>query len=350
MPRLVAINILATLRDHLGGLDRVTGVVKLLGLVNATPDFERHPFVIDGASTAAWPTSSAPSGDPCPLGVRRRLACPTTSPWRSRPSSRSEIDMNQGDDETGRNWHVGPGTTPTAAAALINVSGTMTSLGASITGEAGAPGDRRGHGRVRQHARAAGAGERRDRRSDRRGGRLHDRLGRRRHHALGRRLHDRPRSRAASRPCRTIPARRMRWSSSSAICAATARRSSQAIELAGATVRPVGQSTQAADYQLEAALTEKTAAALYVVSHHVVALRPDPAAPFCRDLPARQGVPVIVDAASEYDLTGFLADGADLVDLFRATSSLAGRPRASSPASAIWCAPPTCRTWASAAA
>ncbi len=49
--RLVAINILATLRDHLNGLDRVSGVIKLLGLVNATPDFERHPFVIDGAST-----------------------------------------------------------------------------------------------------------------------------------------------------------------------------------------------------------------------------------------------------------------------------------------------------------
>lgn len=49
--RLVAVNILATLRDHLGGLDSVSGVVKLLGLVNAASDFERHPFVIDGAST-----------------------------------------------------------------------------------------------------------------------------------------------------------------------------------------------------------------------------------------------------------------------------------------------------------
>ena len=49
--RLVAVNLLATLRDHLGGLESVAGVVKLLGLVNATPDFERHPFVIDGAST-----------------------------------------------------------------------------------------------------------------------------------------------------------------------------------------------------------------------------------------------------------------------------------------------------------
>lgn len=49
--RLVAVNILATLRDHLGSLENVTGVVKLLGLVNATPEFSRHPHVIDGAST-----------------------------------------------------------------------------------------------------------------------------------------------------------------------------------------------------------------------------------------------------------------------------------------------------------
>lgn len=48
--RLVAMNILGALRDAPGGLDRVGGVVKLLGLVNASPDFERHPFVIDGAS------------------------------------------------------------------------------------------------------------------------------------------------------------------------------------------------------------------------------------------------------------------------------------------------------------
>lgn len=48
--RLVAVNILAALRDRLGTLDRVRGVVKLLGMVNADADFERHPFVIDGAS------------------------------------------------------------------------------------------------------------------------------------------------------------------------------------------------------------------------------------------------------------------------------------------------------------
>ncbi|SFG62494.1 Enamine deaminase RidA, house cleaning of reactive enamine intermediates, YjgF/YER057c/UK114 family [Palleronia marisminoris] len=48
--QLVAVNILAALKAHCGELSRVTGVVKLLGLVNAHPDFERHPFVIDGAS------------------------------------------------------------------------------------------------------------------------------------------------------------------------------------------------------------------------------------------------------------------------------------------------------------
>lgn len=48
--RLVAINILAVLRDEFGSLDAIGGVVKLTGLVNADPDFEAHPHVIDGAS------------------------------------------------------------------------------------------------------------------------------------------------------------------------------------------------------------------------------------------------------------------------------------------------------------
>lgn len=48
--KLVAINILAAVRAHTGSLDDVAGVVKLLGLVNAVPEFSSHPFVIDGAS------------------------------------------------------------------------------------------------------------------------------------------------------------------------------------------------------------------------------------------------------------------------------------------------------------
>jgi len=86
----------------------------------------------------------------------------------------------------------------------------------------------------------------------------------------------------------------------------------QAIRLAGAKVVPVGQATNARAYQLEGALGDRTAAALYVVSHHAVqyGLMPlDEFAAVCR----ARGVPVIVDAASEYDLRGFLAAGADVV-------------------------------------
>ncbi|HEX4131284.1 MAG TPA: RidA family protein [Pirellulales bacterium] len=42
--------ILATLRRDLGSLDRVKRVVKLLGMVNATPEFTQHPAVINGCS------------------------------------------------------------------------------------------------------------------------------------------------------------------------------------------------------------------------------------------------------------------------------------------------------------
>lgn len=85
----------------------------------------------------------------------------------------------------------------------------------------------------------------------------------------------------------------------------------QAIRLAGAKVVPVGQATAAAAYQLEAALGERTAAALYVVSHHAVHYGQLPLATFIHVCRTR-GVPVIVDAASEYDLRGFVAAGADV--------------------------------------
>ncbi|MBZ9886015.1 aminotransferase class V-fold PLP-dependent enzyme [Mesorhizobium sp. CA10] len=86
----------------------------------------------------------------------------------------------------------------------------------------------------------------------------------------------------------------------------------QAIRIAGAKVVPVGQATSAAAYQLAGALTENTAAAVYVVSHHVVGYAQIPLKIFAEVAHARN-VPVIVDAASEYDLKGFLADGADMV-------------------------------------
>jgi len=48
--RQTGLAILATLRRHLGSLDRVRRLVKLLGAVNCTPDFDRQPAVINGCS------------------------------------------------------------------------------------------------------------------------------------------------------------------------------------------------------------------------------------------------------------------------------------------------------------
>ena len=45
-----ALSMLSTLKEALGDLDRVTRVVRLLGMVNCTPEFEDMPAVIDGAS------------------------------------------------------------------------------------------------------------------------------------------------------------------------------------------------------------------------------------------------------------------------------------------------------------
>ena len=38
------------MRDELGSLDKVTRIVKVLGMVNAVPEFEQQPKVINGCS------------------------------------------------------------------------------------------------------------------------------------------------------------------------------------------------------------------------------------------------------------------------------------------------------------
>jgi enamine deaminase RidA (YjgF/YER057c/UK114 family) len=48
--RYVGLGLLAAMRDALGSLDRVDYIVKLLGMVNATPDFNDSPKVINGCS------------------------------------------------------------------------------------------------------------------------------------------------------------------------------------------------------------------------------------------------------------------------------------------------------------
>ena len=48
--RLVGVNCLASLKAEIGDLDRVTRVVKILCMVNCTPDFGQQPAVANGAS------------------------------------------------------------------------------------------------------------------------------------------------------------------------------------------------------------------------------------------------------------------------------------------------------------
>ncbi len=48
--RQCALAILATARSALGSLDRVERVVRVLGLVNAAPEFTDHPKVLNGAT------------------------------------------------------------------------------------------------------------------------------------------------------------------------------------------------------------------------------------------------------------------------------------------------------------
>lgn len=48
--RLTGMGILATLQNHLGSLDKVRRLVKLLGLVRSTDGFDQQPAVINGCS------------------------------------------------------------------------------------------------------------------------------------------------------------------------------------------------------------------------------------------------------------------------------------------------------------
>ncbi|MBB4509121.1 aminotransferase class V-fold PLP-dependent enzyme [Rhizobium leguminosarum] len=85
----------------------------------------------------------------------------------------------------------------------------------------------------------------------------------------------------------------------------------QAIRLAGGKAVLVGQATSTHRFHMENAITDKTAAAIYVVSHHVVDYGLLNLKEFV-EIAHAKGVPVIVDAASEYDLRIFLEQGADI--------------------------------------
>jgi enamine deaminase RidA (YjgF/YER057c/UK114 family) len=58
--------ILSSIKEHLGTLDKIKRVIRLLGMVNATTDYEKHPVVINGCSelfVQLW-------GEDCGKGVR----------------------------------------------------------------------------------------------------------------------------------------------------------------------------------------------------------------------------------------------------------------------------------------
>ncbi|QDC02446.1 aminotransferase class V-fold PLP-dependent enzyme [Mesorhizobium sp. 8] len=86
----------------------------------------------------------------------------------------------------------------------------------------------------------------------------------------------------------------------------------QAIRLCGGKVVEAGTVSVVNDYHVADAINERTAAGLYVVSHHTVQYGMLSLPEFAEICHAA-GVPVIVDAASEYDLQRFLRDGADIV-------------------------------------
>ncbi|MDR1645968.1 MAG: RidA family protein [Tannerellaceae bacterium] len=53
----VGLTMLSTIRAYLGSLDKVKRVIKVFGMVNCTPEFERHPYIINGCSelfAAVW--------------------------------------------------------------------------------------------------------------------------------------------------------------------------------------------------------------------------------------------------------------------------------------------------------
>ena len=46
----VGLAILSTIKSYIGSLDKIKRVIKVLGMVNCVPEFEKHPYVINGCS------------------------------------------------------------------------------------------------------------------------------------------------------------------------------------------------------------------------------------------------------------------------------------------------------------
>ena len=89
--RLVGLGILASLRKQFGTLDRIRRVVKVLGVVNSTPEFTiSRPSSMVAASCLR--RSSGPTPASAPARQSRPLPCPSAWPWKSRPFSNWKRD------------------------------------------------------------------------------------------------------------------------------------------------------------------------------------------------------------------------------------------------------------------
>ena len=86
----------------------------------------------------------------------------------------------------------------------------------------------------------------------------------------------------------------------------------QSIKLTGAKVQLIGSAAQCETYHLRNSLDQDVICGLYVISHHTVRENELPLDLFV-NICHEQNVPVIVDMASEYDLTNPIKLGADLV-------------------------------------
>ncbi|MSP48968.1 MAG: hypothetical protein EXQ95_06535 [Alphaproteobacteria bacterium] len=96
----------------------------------------------------------------------------------------------------------------------------------------------------------------------------------------------------------------------------------QMIRIVGGVPVEIGTATGCAAYQLDGAIDDRTAAAIYVQSHHTVQSGLIDLKTFCEVARAR-GIPVIVDAAAEYDWPGMIKVGATAV-IFSAQKAPAG--------------------------
>jgi enamine deaminase RidA (YjgF/YER057c/UK114 family) len=81
--RSVGLDLLAVMRQELGSLDKVKRVVKVLGMVNAVPEFTDHPKVINGCSDlfvevlgeAGKHARSAVGMGSLPMGIPVEIEC-----------------------------------------------------------------------------------------------------------------------------------------------------------------------------------------------------------------------------------------------------------------------------------